>query len=144
MKIVVIKVNAFTESINGGNPAGVVLNSPELTEKQMAYITKQIEVSETAFVFPSKKADYKIRFFTSEIEVDLCGHATIATFFTMTKTGFIPKDRNIVVTQETKVGILPVSIEFMDNGEIDRVMMTQDKPIIKDISKYISLIIGLS
>ena len=82
MKIVVIKVNAFTESINGGNPAGVVLNSPELTEKQMAYITKQIEVSETAFVFPSKKADYKIRFFTSEIEVDLCGHATIATFFT--------------------------------------------------------------
>ncbi len=45
------KVNAFTETLRGGNPAGVVIDSPELTEYQMKYITKTLLVSETAFVF---------------------------------------------------------------------------------------------
>lgn len=138
MKISVKKVNAFTDSLKGGNPAGVVLNSPDLTDKQMAYISKQLKVSETAFVFPSKKADFKNRFFTPEIEVDLCGHATIATFFTMASEGLFPKNKNTIVTQETKAGILPVDIEFSDDGTVDRVMMTQGKPVLKDIHLDIS------
>jgi len=44
------RVNAFTEEIDGGNPAGVVINSPKLSEKQMKEITKTLAVSETAFV----------------------------------------------------------------------------------------------
>lgn len=138
MKISVKKVNAFTDSLKGGNPAGVVLNSPDLTDEQMAYITKQLKVSETAFVFPSKKADYKIRFFSPSIEVDLCGHGTIATFFVMALEGVFPRNRNIIVRQETKAGILPVNIEFSDDGKIDRVMMTQGKPVLKDIYLDIS------
>jgi len=132
MKVAVKRVNAFTDSVRGGNPAGVVLNSPKLTDKQMAYVSKVLKVSETAFVFPSRKADYKVRFFTSEIEVDLCGHATIATFFTMALKGL----KKSVVTQETKAGILPVSIVFSDKG--DRVMMNQGRPIFKDIFLDIS------
>ena len=81
------RVNAFTETLRGGNPAGVVTDSPELTEYQMKYITKTLSVSETAFVFPSNVADYKIRFFSPTLEVDLCGHATIATFFIMAQEG---------------------------------------------------------
>jgi len=138
MKISVKKVNAFTDSLKGGNPAGVVLNSPDLTDEQMAHITKQLKVSETAFVFPSKKADYKIRFFSPSIEVDLCGHGTIATFFVMALEGVFPRNRNIIVRQETKAGILPVNIEFSDDGRIDRVMMTQGKPVLKDIYLDIS------
>ena len=134
MKVKAKKVNAFTDSIKGGNPAGVVLNSPDLTDKQMAYITKQLKVSETAFVFPSNKANFKIRFFSPEIEVDLCGHATIATFFTMALEGLLPNNNNnLVVRQETKAGILPVTIEFSDDGKVNRVMMAQKKPILKDI-----------
>ncbi len=133
MKVIAKKVNAFTDSLEGGNPAGVVLNSPDLTDKQMSYITKQLKVSETAFVFPSNKADFKIRFFTPKIEVDLCGHATIATFFTMAMEGLFPNNYNMVVRQETKAGILPVSIKFSDDGNVVRVMMTQKKPILKDI-----------
>ena len=102
MKIKVKKVNAFTDSIYGGNPAGVVLNSPNLTDKQMAYISKILNVSETAFVFPSVNADFKLRFFTPELEIDLCGHATIATFFTMALENFFPDKINKIVTQETK------------------------------------------
>jgi len=133
MKVKAKKVNAFTDSLKGGNPAGVVLNSPDLTDKQMAYISKQLKVSETAFVFPSNRADFKIRFFSPKIEVNLCGHATIATFFTMALEGFFPNNHNLVLRQETKAGILPVSIEFSDDGNVYRVMMTQRKPILKDI-----------
>lgn len=138
MKVIAKKVNAFTDSFEGGNPAGVVLNSPKLTDKQMAYISKKLNVSETAFVFPSDIADYKIRFFSPSIEVDLCGHATIATFFTMAQEGIFPGNRNIIVNQETKSSVLPVSIEFTSDGEIDRVMMTQKKPVLKDIYLDIS------
>jgi len=135
MKIFVKKVNAFTDSINGGNPAGVVLNSPDLTDRQMAFLTKQLNVSETAFVFSSKKVDYKLRFFSPEIEVDLCGHATIATFFTMGVEKFFK--RNVTIVQETKAGILPVEIIFSEE-KVERVMMTQAKPILKDIQIDIS------
>ena len=140
MKINVKKVNAFTNSVNGGNPAGVVLNSPVLSDREMAYITREIQVSETAFVFPGEKTDYMVRFFTPEIEVDLCGHATIATFFTMGVEGFFPKQNRVVVTQETKAGVLPVTIEFGDNGMVDLVMMTQSKPVLEDIYLDISKI----
>jgi trans-2,3-dihydro-3-hydroxyanthranilate isomerase len=133
MKIKVKRVNAFTDSVNGGNPAGVVLNSPDLTDKQMTFISKMLNVSETAFVFPSAKADFKLRFFTPEIEVDLCGHATIATFFTMALEDYFPDKINKIVTQETKAGILPVNIDFIEDGSIGRVMMTQSKPVFKDI-----------
>ena len=140
MKISVKKVNAFTESPEGGNPAGVVLDSSDLTDEQMKYVSKTLKVSETAFVFPSENADYKVRFFSPEIEVDLCGHATIATFFTLAVKGALSEGKNVRVTQETKAGILPVDIYFNDNGKVDLVMMTQGKSEFKDIYLDISTI----
>lgn len=139
MKINVKKVNAFTESLEGGNPAGVVLDSPDLTDEQMKHISKVLSVSETAFVFPSKKADYKIRFLSPDVEVDLCGHATIATFFTMALEGVFSQNINTVITQETKSGVLPVDIYFSDET-VDRVMMTQATPRYKDICLDISIL----
>ena len=129
MKIKVKKVNAFTDSPKGGNPAGVLLDSPDLSDKHMANISKELQVSETAFVFPSDKADYKVRFFSPDIEVDLCGHATIATFFTMASEGKLQKN---TATQETKAGVFTVDIEF-DGNKVQRVMMFQGKPVLKDI-----------
>ena len=139
MKINVKKVNAFTESLEGGNPAGVVLDSPDLTDEQMKHVSKLLSVSETAFVFPSKKADYKMRFFSPDVEVDLCGHATIATFFTMALDGVFSQNINTIITQETKSGVLPVDIYFSDETA-DRVMMTQATPRYKDICLDISIL----
>lgn len=139
MKINVKTVNAFTESLEGGNPAGVVLDSPDLTDEQMKHISKVLSVSETAFVFPSKKADYKIRFLSPDVEVDLCGHATIATFFTMALEGVFSQNINTVIIQETKSGVLPVDIYFSDET-VDRVMMTQATPRYKDICLDISIL----
>ena len=127
------KVNGFTELPDGGNPAGVLLNSPPLTEKQMIFITRELKVSETAFVSTSKKADYKTRFFSPNGEVDLCGHGTIAAFYTMALQGDFNSDGKIVVTQETKAGILPVEIEFTKFKKIDKVMMYQSKPILRGV-----------
>ena len=140
MTIRVKKVNAFSDSINGGNPAGVVLNSPDLTDNQMKDISRKLNVSETAFVFPSETADYKLRFFSPEVEVDLCGHATIATFYSIATDKKIPENKMISYCQETNVGILPIDIYFKDNELIDRVMMTQQTSKIKDIYLDISLI----
>ena len=139
MKINVKKVNAFTESLEGGNPAGVVLDSPDLTDEQMKHVSKVLSVSETAFVFPSKKADYKIRFLSPDVEVDLCGHATIATFFTMALDEVFSQNINTIITQETKSGVLPVDIYFSDEA-VDRVMMTQATPRYKDICLDISIL----
>ena len=135
MKFKVLKVNAFTELLGGGNPAGVLLGSPDLTDEQMMRVTRELAVSETAFVFPSKKADYKVVFFSPIVEVELCGHATIATYFTMALQGRF--SRSCTITQETKAGILPVEVIF-SGGRVDKVMMTQAKPIFKDIYLDIS------
>jgi len=131
MKINVKKINAFTDKRSGGNPAGLVLlDSLDLSESQMSYVSKVLKVSETAFVCPGLNSDYKVRFFSPEVEVDLCGHATIASFFYMASEGFIIKN---ILTQETKVGILPVEIEFDRNKKVKKVMMSQAKGILKDI-----------
>ena len=131
------KVNAFTDLDSGGNPAGVVLDSPILTDEQMISISKMMKVSETAFVSPSKVADYKVRFFSPISEVELCGHATIATFYTMGVNNLFGTDKDITVKQETKAGILSVDVSF-SNGKVDRVMMTQDDIRLKDIQIDIS------
>jgi len=132
MRMLVKRVNAFTEVLDGGNPAGVVVHPPPLTESQMKLVSKLLNVSETAFVFPSEKADYRVRFFSPEVEVDLCGHATIATFYFLAKIEEIPREKNIVM-QETKAEILPVTIVRDNKGDVERVMMTQGKPVFKNV-----------
>ena len=102
------KLNAFTQSIEGGNPAGVVLNSDELSEAQMQGLAGIIGFSETAFVMSSDKADFKVRFFTPNAEVDLCGHGTIAAFSLLLQKGML---QGIEYTQETKAGILKIKVK---------------------------------
>lgn len=130
MKKKIFQVDAFTNVAFGGNPAGVVPDASGLDEIMMQKIANEMQVSETAFVFPCEEegVDFHVRFFTPTQEVDLCGHATIATFFILAKTGQIKGDNEIkIVKQKTRAGILPVEIEFKD-GKINRVMMTQAKP----------------
>jgi trans-2,3-dihydro-3-hydroxyanthranilate isomerase len=130
MKKVIYQVDAFSDLPFGGNPAGVVLNAIGLNESHMLNIAREMNLSETAFIFPleNKLADYEVRFFTPTQEVDLCGHATIASFFTLASKGVITGTNNVeIIKQKTKAGILPVELYFKDN-KIHSVMMTQAKP----------------
>jgi len=71
-------VDAFTTEPYAGNPAGVVPDANGLEPEQLQSIASELGASETAFVLDSETADRRLRYFTPEREVDLCGHATIA------------------------------------------------------------------
>ena len=75
-------VDAFTDQPFGGNPAGVVLLDSETFPKEelMLNIAAELRFSETAFVRRHSAQEFTIRYFTPKDEVDLCGHATIASF----------------------------------------------------------------
>lgn len=120
----IYKVNAFTKDARGGNPAGVVFNADALNEKRMLTIAKDLGFSETAYISKSDFADFKIRFFTPVGEVDLCGHATIASWGLMLELAAIKAGN---YKQETKAGIL--DIEVSANG---LVMMDQTQPIFSE------------
>ena len=80
MKVKVCIINAFVDKGIGGNPAGVVLDAERLTEEEKLFIASKVGFSETAFVSPSKSADFRLEFFTPTRQIAHCGHATIATF----------------------------------------------------------------
>lgn len=101
----VYTLNAFAKTDNGGNPAGVVLDADFLSIDDMQKIASKVGFSETAFVRKSDNADFKVSFFTPNEEVDLCGHATIATFYLLASKGIIQPGK---YTQETKAGVLKV------------------------------------
>lgn len=104
----IYKLSSFPAKKYGGNPAGVVLDADNLTSEDMLKIAKDVNFSETAFVMHSDNADFKVKFFTPTNEVDLCGHATIATFSLMKQLDLIKDGK---YTQETKAGILEIYIQ---------------------------------
>lgn len=119
-------VDAFTDAPYAGNPAGVVPNADGLTDDQMQRIAAELGASETAFVKSSPDADRQLRYFTPTTEVDLCGHATIATLVHLADDGVFPPGEYEV---ETKVGVLDVSIEADGTA-----WMTQSSPSVERVS----------
>lgn len=77
MKLTIYQVDAFTETLFRGNPAAVIVTEEPLPDMLMQWIATENNLAETAFIF-STEAGYAIRWFTPTVEVDLCGHATLA------------------------------------------------------------------
>ncbi len=73
-------VDAFTEKVFGGNPAGVCVLTEPLTKEQMQKIASENNLSETAFV-RNQGGYYDLKWFTPVSEIDLCGHATLGTAY---------------------------------------------------------------
>jgi PhzF family phenazine biosynthesis protein len=78
MTVQVQQLSAFPFEGRGGNPAGVVLNGAELADSKMQGIAAQVGYSETVFITKSEGFRLRVRYFSPEMEVDFCGHATIA------------------------------------------------------------------
>jgi len=78
VKLPLCQINAFSQRFNGGNPAGVCPLPEWLSDADMQAIAKENDYSETAF-FVQDGEDYALRWFTPSCEIDLCGHATVAT-----------------------------------------------------------------
>jgi PhzF family phenazine biosynthesis protein len=115
MNIIMYQVDAFTSTVFGGNPAAVCPLEHWLPDDLMQAIACENNLSETAF-FVRGSEKYELRWFTPEYEIDLCGHATLATAFVifefferastticfMTKSGelVVEKDRNALLSMD--------------------------------------------
>lgn len=86
------QVDAFTSRVFAGNPAAVCILEKWLDDGLMQHIANENNLSETAFAVPVNKR-YEIRWFTPEVEVDLCGHATLATGHVLFNHLDFPSDR---------------------------------------------------
>ena len=78
MNMTIYQVDAFTDHLFGGNPAAVCILENWTDDSLMQHIAVENNLSETAFAV-KRNTKYEIRWFTPELEVDLCGHATLAT-----------------------------------------------------------------
>ena len=105
-KTVTVQIlNAFAENGKGGNPAGVVLNADNLSDKNKLEISKVVGLSETAFVSKSKTEDFKLDFFTPNKQIAHCGHATVATFSYLKQIGALKNDSSSKETVDGKRNI---------------------------------------
>ncbi|MBQ6290435.1 MAG: PhzF family isomerase [Clostridia bacterium] len=128
-KYKIYQVDSFTRTCFHGNPAGVVPDADGLSEEQMQRIAREMNNSETAFIFPSNSPDYdvEVRFFTPTTEVPICGHATVAAHYVYALENQFGSRR---VRQKTKAGILPVDI--IQSGDDYSVVMTQGTPEVSE------------
>ncbi|MFH0990958.1 MAG: PhzF family phenazine biosynthesis protein [bacterium] len=114
------QVNAFTTERFSGNPAGVVLDAKGLQDNTMQLIAREMNLSETAFILPPtiKSANLQIRWFTPNLEVALCGHATIASFHALSEESLFgmkhPGDYSFKL--QTKSGVLTLNVRKHANG----------------------------
>jgi PhzF family phenazine biosynthesis protein len=93
-EIEIFQIDAFTTEAFQGNPAAVTFSN-DLTEVEKQLIAKEMNLSETAFISNSKIADYKLQWFTPTSEVNLCGHATIASLHYLFEKGIISDNQSV-------------------------------------------------
>lgn len=140
----IIQVDAFTSEKFKGNPAGVCLMEKPADEIWMQNIAMEMNLSETAFIYPVENG-YNLRWFTPLAEVDLCGHATLATAHVMFNDGLVSKDE--IIRFQTKSGELKVRFEnnliLLDFPALE-VKETKLPTFIKEAINVESLFSGLS
>jgi trans-2,3-dihydro-3-hydroxyanthranilate isomerase len=123
------QLDVFTDVPLGGNPLAVFPDGTGLDTPTMQALAREMNLSETTFVFPSANATKKVRIFTPGAEVPLAGHPTIGTWWLLGELGEIelPENGTTRIMQETGAGILPVDIHSSD-GVPDKVVMVQTLP----------------
>jgi PhzF family phenazine biosynthesis protein len=92
---IIYQVDAFTTEPFKGNPAGVCFLDQQHTAEWMQNIAMEMNLSETAFIFPGEDC-LNIRFFTPLSEVPLCGHATLSSSHILYETGKVKTDEKIL------------------------------------------------
>jgi len=133
-----IQVDVFTGTPFGGNPLAVFPDAEGLSDEEMQKLALEMNLSETTFVLPplanaaGAVADFKVRIFTPAAELPFAGHPVVGTHWVMAKLGRVELAEPVTrVYFELGVGVLPADLHVKD-GEVERVVMTQDKPAFLD------------
>lgn len=108
------QVDVFTARPFLGNPVAVVIGAERLDAQTMQRIAGWTNLSETTFVLPSSKADYRLRIFTPRQELPFAGHPTIGSAHAALESGFVSFKKQVV--QECGAGLIELSVE--DDGRI--------------------------
>lgn len=102
-QVTIIQVDAFTNCPFAGNPAAVCVLAAPAHPDWMQAVAAEMNLSETAFLYPIADG-YRLRWFTPTVEVDLCGHATLASAHTLWSEGHLGPDK--VARFHTRSGLL--------------------------------------
>ena len=103
MPIRIVQVDAFTPVPFGGNPAAVCVLREAPAEQWMRDVAREMNLSETAFLTP-ENGHYRLRWLTPAVEVDLCGHATLASAHVLWQDGHLPEGQQ--ARFQTRSGLL--------------------------------------
>ncbi len=131
MKLPIHTVDAFADKPFTGNPAAVCITNKALNEDIMQKIAFEMNLSETAFLVRTKSGtkskdaqEFNLRWFTPQAEVDLCGHATLASSHILYSAGIC--DKNEPINFHTKSGVLTSVNKGNDTYEMDFPAIEQD------------------
>lgn len=137
--------DAFTDKLFGGNPAGVVIlddgcGFPD--DETMQKTAAELRYSETAFIRRIDDNTFNVRYFTPAAEVDLCGHATIASFHCLHSAGLVKTGTTVV--NKTLAGDLNIAVEensiLMDMASPEYIGDIKDPVAAKELYEIMGLL----
>ena len=99
MSLDLYRVDSFTDRPFGGNPAGVCLLPEPRETEWMQSVAREMNLSATAFLHPDEEGGWHLRWFTSVVELELCGHGTLASAHVLWETGRLPADLHSITRE---------------------------------------------
>ncbi len=124
------QADVFTSQPFGGNPVAVFPDADGLTDDELQQIAREMNLSETVFVFPptDPAAVARLRIFTPTQEIPFAGHPVLGTFYVLAQIGRISTQEPVTtVVQECNIGLFPVELHA-EQSRVVRVVMSQPKP----------------
>ena len=122
-------LDVFTTQLFGGNQLAVFPDAKEIPADLMQQIAKELNLSETVFVFlpQNPQYDFRLRIFTPDIELPMAGHPTVGTAYLLARLGLIPSGQSQVIFEEG-VGPITTHIERDHSQQPIRCIMQQPLP----------------
>jgi trans-2,3-dihydro-3-hydroxyanthranilate isomerase len=131
-----LQLDVFTDRAFNGNPLAVFPEGEGLDDALMQHIAREMNLSETVFVFPSQdeRALRRLRIFTPAQELPFAGHPVVGTWNMLAREGVVPLPEGgsglTRIYQEVGIGVLPVDVEFAEGNPV-RVVMTQGEFLVQ-------------
>jgi trans-2,3-dihydro-3-hydroxyanthranilate isomerase len=122
------QVDAFTTWPLGGNPCAVIFDCADLSDEIMQAIAREMNLSETSFVWRLDDGRFRARYFTPAEEIPLAGHPTVATIYALIDSGRLKLDGDYLqLPLVLRDGPVDVGV-FAKSQKVERVVMSQRKP----------------
>jgi PhzF family phenazine biosynthesis protein len=155
----IVCVDSFTNRVFAGNPAAVCLLDSPASERWMQQVAAEMNLSETAFVHPDEEHGvYRLRWFTPRVEVDLCGHATLAAAHVLWEEKVLRaadparfqtrSGRLIAIRRDDWIELdfpaEPAQTTVDDPAELDRISSAMNGPVVSACRNRFDLLVELA